>query len=93
MISDIRAIDVHAHYGDYVRSGNLAITNSFSSGSADNVVQRARDVNVVTTIVSPLSGLLPRGEANSFEGNAEALDVVDRTPRLQYISSSIVLEV
>ncbi len=82
MISSIHAIDVHAHFGNYVRSGSLDLVNSFASADADTVVRRARDANVTTTIASPLSGLLPRGEASAYRGNEEAVDVVGKTPGL-----------
>lgn len=82
MISEIHAIDVHAHFGDYHRPDNLELTNRFVSADAETVVQRARDANIMTTIASPLAGLLPRGHSNSLQGNLEAAEVVDVTPGL-----------
>lgn len=60
---DIRAIDVHAHYGDYVRDGAHEMIHQFMSGSADEVVQRAVRSNIEVTVVSPLAGLVPRGKS------------------------------
>lgn len=79
MTIDIPAIDVHAHYGIYQKPNQAALACDFASGDAQTVVQRALDVNVVTTIVSPLSGFLPRGEASACEGNREAADIVSKT--------------
>ncbi len=86
MISSIHAIDVHAHFGDYQRVENLELANGFSSADAETVVRRARDSNVVVTIASPLSGLMPRGLADSVQGNLEAAEVIDATPgMLQWV--------
>ena len=82
MTNTIPAIDVHAHYGIYQRKNLATLACNFASADANTVVQRALDVNVVTTIVSPLSGLLPRGEASACTGNLEAADVVSKTAGL-----------
>jgi uncharacterized protein len=80
----IPAIDVHGHYGTYVRRGDES--DAFCTGSADEVVRRAQDVNVVLTIVSPLLALLPRFQADAVAGNIEAAEVIARTPGLrQYV--------
>ncbi len=79
---DIQAIDVHAHYGVYFREKAPPIANEFASGDAATVVARATQANIRTTIVSPLSGLLPRGGADSVAGNVEAARVVAETEGL-----------
>ena len=79
MTNEIPAIDVHAHYGIYQKQNQTELACNFLSGDADTVVQRALDVNVVTTIVSPLSGFLPRGEPRACQGNREAADIVSKT--------------
>jgi predicted TIM-barrel fold metal-dependent hydrolase len=79
---DIQAIDIHAHYGVYLNDKAPPIVNEFASGDAATVVARARQANVRTTIVSPLSGLLPRGRADTIAGNAEAARVVSQTDGL-----------
>ena len=81
MSSQVRAIDVHAHYGPYGGKGHSLLAE-FCSATADVVVARAREVNVATTIVSPLTGLMPRGEASACEGNREASEVVAATTGL-----------
>lgn len=83
---DLQAIDVHAHYGTYVRTDAPPLVNEFVSGDAAAVVARAKQANVRTTIVSPLSGLLPRGATDTVAGNQEAAAVVAATDGLlQYV--------
>ena len=81
MTSQVRAIDVHAHYGPYGGKGHSLLAE-FCSATADVVVARAREVNVATTIVSPLTGLMPRGEASACEGIREVIVVVAATSGL-----------
>lgn len=79
---DIPAIDVHAHYGTYQRDDSPSLIDAWASGDAGAVVARARQANVRTTIVSPLSGLLPRGRADAVAGNLEAAAVTSATDGL-----------
>lgn len=82
----IQAIDAHAHYGQYLRSGMNDEIADFMSGDAAKVVQRATAANIALTIVSPLLALLPRGGADPVEGNREAAKVVAETDGLlQYV--------
>jgi len=71
----IQAIDVHAHYGDHCRKIN-ELRDDFCTASAATVEARAREVNTELTIVSPLLGLIPRGNADAVAGNREAADVM-----------------
>ena len=80
--SDMRAVDVHGHYGDYFRRDVPALTNQFATGDAATVARRAADNNIEWTVVSPLLGLLPRGRADAAEGNREAARVVPDTDGL-----------
>jgi uncharacterized protein len=85
-ISTIPAIDVHGHYGRYVRAGADSLLDTLSSGDAAEVVRRARDVNIVLTFVSPLTAILPRFHGDAVAGNDEATRVVAQTPGLrQYV--------
>ena len=81
-IRDYPAIDVHAHYGTYVREGDLDLQNYMVSGDADTVITRARKANTEFTVVSPLLGLMPRGRADAAVGNEEAAEVVPSTEGL-----------
>lgn len=87
----VRAIDAHGHYGVYppsnpVERGNR-LTCEFMSGSAREVAVRAEECDVDWTVVSPLSGLMPRGtETDVAAGNAEAFRQIPRVPGLlQYV--------
>ena len=85
-VNSLPAIDVHGHYGKYIRTGPGSLGDSLSSGDAAEVVRRARDVNIVLTIVSPLAALLPRLHGDVVAGNIEAARVVAQTPGLrQYV--------
>jgi predicted TIM-barrel fold metal-dependent hydrolase len=76
------AIDVHAHYGTYLRKDASPLLNDWVSGDAATVVDRARQAGIRLTIVSPLAGLLPRGRADAVTANREASEIVQRTPGL-----------
>lgn len=79
-----QAIDVHGHYGTYTRRGDA--TDAFHSGDAAEVVRRATNAGIELTIVSPLSSLLPRFQADAVAGNDEAARVVPHYPNLrQYV--------
>jgi predicted TIM-barrel fold metal-dependent hydrolase len=84
--TDISAIDVHAHYGVCTCKTTRPLTQSFMTGDAQEVVRRAKIANTELSIVSPLLGLWPRGEASAAAGNDEAWEVVSQTPGLlQYV--------
>jgi hypothetical protein len=77
----IPAIDVHAHYGQYVyqhRDGKDDM-NLWMTGDAATVARRARLAGIEWTVVSPLLALFPRGNANTAAGNEEAAAAVPRT--------------
>lgn len=78
----VRAIDVHAHYGPYHVDGLSELENRFKGADAATVVERSRLGNTDLTLVSPLSGLLPRGRADAVAANEEASRTVANTPGL-----------
>ena len=77
----IKAIDVHAHYGDYVR-GPDERRDDFMSRDADFVVRCARLANTECSVVSPLQALMPRGGGDPVSGNTDAAAVVAETEGL-----------
>ncbi len=84
-ISELIAIDVHGHYGEYRHPGP-ELANRCMTGDADTVVARAKAARIGLTIASPLSGLLPRGGASAFDGNEEASRIISQTKGLlQYV--------
>lgn len=85
-INLIPAIDVHGHYGRYIGETGDQLVDGFYSGDAAEVVRRASAVNIVLTIVSPLTALKPRFQADSVAGNIEAARIVAHMPELrQYV--------
>ncbi len=80
-ISQVQAIDVHAHYGRNDRPG-MELATRFCSADAAEVAQRARECNIQLTVVSPLLGLMPRGNADAVAGNEEAARAVARHKEL-----------
>lgn len=77
----ISAIDVHGHYGNYVRE-DYGIMNDFMSASYEEILKRASSCNIIKTIVSPLSGLLPRFKSNPIEANEETAEIVNKNEAL-----------
>jgi len=85
-LSDIPAIDAHAHFGTYIRDDGDPLVDGFMSASAEEVVARGRAAGVEWTIASPLAGLLPRGRTDSVAGNDTAFHAVPAVPGLlQYV--------
>ena len=82
LISELSAIDTHGHYGQCKVAGNRPLKEKFTSGSPELVVKRARMANTEWTVVSPLLGLLPRGNVDAVAGNEEAHRVVRETDGL-----------
>jgi len=75
-ISDMQAIDVHAHVGRYYRK-EAPLLNLFMTASGEKVVERALSARIAWSVFSPLGALLPRFEANAVTGNDEAVEVVN----------------
>lgn len=80
--SAISGIDVHAHYGTYVREPARP-AHAWMTGSPEVVLRRAARANVRITVVSPLAGLLPRGRADAFAANEQAAEEVSRQSHLR----------
>lgn len=81
-VEQLQAIDVHGHYGRWVQDEARAHMGGCMSGSAETVVARARRARIEWTVVSPLLGMMPRGQADAVAGNEEANRVVDQTDGL-----------
>lgn len=64
------AIDVHGHYGLYCKDNPFP--NEWLSASAEEVVERAREVAVEFTVVSPLEGLMPYDAFDVHAANEDA---------------------
>ncbi len=79
-VADIRAIDVHAHFGDCSRDNPLI--NAFGSADMNTVLARAEKIGVDFTIVSPLRGLMPQLGADPVAGNREAFELLPGRERM-----------
>jgi uncharacterized protein len=82
IIHDLPAIDVHGHIGRYVQPNTPPLKAQWMSGDAATVAARAESANIRYTVVSPLLGLLPRGQADAVAGNEEASRAVEQTDGL-----------
>src|SRR5215203_6002265 len=89
--NEILAIDAHGHYGTYpprlpIERGNELVCK-FMSAPAEEVAARARASGIQWTLVSPLSGLMPRGrETDVAAGNDAAFaEVPTVSGLLQYV--------
>jgi len=84
--AQIHAIDVHGHYGAYLQADTDEAACKFMSAPGFEVAARAKACRVECTLVSPLAGLLPRGQADSVTANEAAHQEVRMTPGLlQYV--------
>ena len=78
----VPAIDVHGHYGDYTKGEPDRHVGRFLTADAAMVAARAQQSGIHTTVVSPLSGLLPRGQADAVSANVEAAEAAASTDGL-----------
>ncbi len=84
MITEIQAIDVHAHYGLYERDN--ALIGQLMSGDEEHVIHLARLAQTCLTIASPLQALMPRYNADTLGGNAAAAELIPQYDELrQYV--------
>jgi uncharacterized protein len=81
-ISELPAIDVHGHYGRYVRAETHPLKQRFMSGDPAAVLTRAKAAHIRYTVVSSLRAFLPPGQADVVAANEEARCVVQETEGL-----------
>jgi len=79
--ADVRAIDVHGHYGRSIDQP-CALANRFMSASPAEVVRRARAGNIEWTLVSPLAGLMIKAHHDTARANRDAFRRVPGQPGL-----------
>lgn len=82
VFSEFPAIDVHGHFGQYVKLGTHTLLQRYMTGDPSEVVARARAAHIRYTVASPLRALLPRGGGDAVSGNEEASTVVEQTDGL-----------
>jgi len=64
--SDIRAVDAHGHYGQYLDVAQSDLTLELSSPDVAEVARRAANCGIEWTIVSSHSGIFPRGGTDAL---------------------------
>ena len=82
-IHNFQAIDVHAHYGTYIR-GVSELNDRFSSADAHTVVAYAERANTKLTVVSPFTALTPRRHNDAVKGNTESEEIITPIAGLMY---------
>ena len=78
----MKAIDVHGHFGTY-RDGDGALKENLMSGSIETIRQRAKDCDILLTVVSALRGLMNHGR-DVLKGNDEALEVSEKYSEIRF---------
>ncbi|MDB6094851.1 MAG: amidohydrolase 2 [Verrucomicrobia bacterium] len=71
-LGGLSPIDVHGHYGAYLRPEAGAQVEEWLSLGSHGVSARAQACDIGITFVSPLAGLLPRGRADAVSANEAA---------------------
>ncbi len=74
-IKQVKAIDVHGHFGDYLTKDR--IYKNIMTGNLDVVQKRARQANTKITIVSPLSAFFPE-PGDPAGANQRSLSVIKK---------------
>ena len=84
-IHDVKAIDVHCHFGKSVGYKH-PLMNKFYSTDINQLTNWAIASNVALSLVSPLEGLLPRGGSNPVKANKDAFkNIDDNAPLMQWV--------
>lgn len=81
--TEIAAIDVHGHYGEFLNTDQALVTR-FRSGDLEIVARRAEETRTELTIVSPLKALMPRFDNDAVGGNDDAARTIPSYPSLRF---------
>lgn len=94
-IEDVKAIDVHGHYGVYDpgdaygreaasldddEKARLRMLKMFMSGTPEEVERRAGAAKTAITVVSPLQAIMTRRKEEVLDGNRDAAGEAERRP-------------
>jgi uncharacterized protein len=82
-ISELRAIDIHAHYGRYIKEEAPVLTRLMSAEASD-VVELAKKANTDLTCVSPTSALMPPGKSDAVLWNSKVSRDIQGTRELRF---------
>ena len=78
----VRAIDVHAHYGEYRCAAYTELRNTFASGSLQTVLERARRADIELSFVSPIEAV-QGPKADPVGANRRAMAEVAKIPEVR----------
>lgn len=76
-IIDIKSIDVHCHYGQYLNS-EFEIKNRFASASIEEVLEYQKAANAAYSIISPIDAFAPIEKRDIVKSNDMAAEIADR---------------
>ena len=79
----MHAIDVHGHYGNHNPRGRTGLESDMRSASIEEVRQRAQQVDICLTVVSPLQGLHPYG-GDVIGANEDAREKAERYDDIRF---------
>ena len=75
MITDIHAIDIHAHLGDYACGDEMQ--RRFMSGFAGRVIELADRARTQYTVVSHMKAFFPEGNYDVVAANDEVIPIME----------------
>ena len=81
-IPEIKAIDVHSHFGDWNYSIAPKDQFAFYEGDTDYLLQNMKYANIGFSINSHLYSFFPRGKGDSFLANQQGLAIIEKNPEL-----------
>lgn len=79
----MRAIDVHGHYGNHNPRGRTGLESELRSASIEEVRERAQQVDICLTVVSPLQALHPYG-GDVLRANEDAREQAERCDDIRF---------
>ena len=81
-IREVKAIDVHSHFGQWNMKKGVQKAQQFLPGGVDYLKENMRLANIAISINSNFFGLMPRGGGDAVEGNRRSLAAVEREENL-----------
>lgn len=79
---DVKAIDVHAHFGNFDNHADNKLVQQFMSAPPEMVIQLARMANTSFTTVSSLRAFTPRFKTDVINGNKDTAELVGKEAEL-----------
>lgn len=81
-ITDIKAIDVHSHFGEWNYAAAPREKYPFYEGDTNYLLQNMEYSNIAISINSHLYSFFPRGHGDSFLCNQLGFAIVEKNPNL-----------